>query len=94
MNNDLISRSALDKMHQEECCGECGCCTYQTGDFGCRLITEAPAVDAVEVVRCKDCENFGSSPFGYSPTLGWCKLAGSHRRMDYYCASGRKKECG
>lgn len=53
-------------------------------------IEKAPAVDAVEVVRCADCENYTRSPWKH-PTIGWCKLAGSHRRPDYYCADGRKK---
>lgn len=57
-------------------------------------IETAPTIDAVEVVRCKDCTNFGPSPFGYSPTVGWCKLEGCHHKLDYYCASGERREDG
>ena len=56
------------------------------------VINQAPAVDAIEVVRCKDCIHCGRSPFGYSPTMGWCKLRGEHRRYDYFCASGAKMD--
>lgn len=49
MNNDLISRKALiyayDKAHQ----GPPGVAR--------KLMEEAPGVDAVEVVRCKDCKH-------------------------------------
>lgn len=56
MNNDLISRSALlDQMHNH----------YEvrnpkqnaTMDECCMMVIHAPAVDAVEVVRCKDCKH-------------------------------------
>lgn len=46
MDNDLISRSALRKKVNER---------YHDPYFDICL-REAPAVDAVEVVRCKDCE--------------------------------------
>ena len=59
MNNDLISRSALleelskgtiitDDMYSEG---------IMAGvDYAIKKIEAAPAVDAVEVVRCKDCK--------------------------------------
>lgn len=47
---DLISRSALKKLHDEECCGECGCCIYVNhDDTTCTLIEKAPAVDAIPI---------------------------------------------
>ena len=58
--NDLISRSALlEKVqfrlpidnHNAEVISGCV-------DITRRIIEEAPAVDAVEVVRCKDCYYF------------------------------------
>ena len=81
---DLISRSALFK-------------TWDTLDETqdpnllidemIKATQDATTVDAVVVMRCKDCIHCGRSPFGYSPTMGWCKLHGHHRRFDYYCAS-------
>lgn len=89
-DGDFISRSAL----LEWLCGLCNgakkigcgstCCYYD-------LIMESPTVDAVEVVRCKDCKAWGKSPWGHFPN-GWCKIHGRHRDPDYYCASGVRKD--
>lgn len=50
MESDLISRAALLAEYDQVHVGAPG---------GARkLIAEAPAVDAVEVVRCKDCKHF------------------------------------
>lgn len=61
--NDLISRSALLKELCNSCDGwcdntECDCLNCKS-DHRCDMvqdIADAPAVDAVEVVRCKDCK--------------------------------------
>ena len=56
MQNDLISRSApIDRYYaeyekQDICDGD------EDRDWLKKCIEEAPAVDAVEVVRCKDCK--------------------------------------
>jgi hypothetical protein len=90
MSDDLISRNALLKWLCEGCNGAkkigCGspCCDYD-------LIMQAPAVDAVEVVRCKECKAFGESPWGHFQK-GWCKIHGRHRDPEYYCASGVRKD--
>lgn len=54
-------------------------------------INDAETIDAVEVVRCRDCIAFGKSPYGH-PGLGWCRIYGHHFNPDYYCASGRRKD--
>lgn len=54
--SDLIRRSELRATFERECIGECGCCKHVKHDpEGCALVDNAPAVDAVLVVRCKDC---------------------------------------
>lgn len=58
---------------------------------GNRPDTEHAESDTIQVVRCKDCRHCGRSPYGH-PTIGWCIIAGHHRRPDYYCADGEKKE--
>lgn len=55
------------------------------------LVKDAPTIDAVEVVRCKDCQAWGRSPYGH-PTIGWCIVHGRHRAPDYFCASAKKRE--
>lgn len=51
-----------------------------------RMIESAPTVDAVEVVRCKDC--VGCDRDNGSP---WCGLVGLHVDDDHYCAWGEKR---
>lgn len=49
-SDDLISRSALQKVFEAECVGECGCCKHiKHNPEGCALIENAPAVDAEPV---------------------------------------------
>ena len=47
-----------------------------------KLIAETPAVDAVEVVRCKDCKH------RYSDS--WCEYVDDDD--NFYCARGERKE--
>ena len=50
-------------------------------------IAEAPTVDAVEVVRCKDCKHFGPFAEPYN-TAGLCRvIVGIHRENDF-CSCG------
>lgn len=52
-------------------------------------IDNAPTVDAVEVVRCRDCKHVQKDElFG---TL-WCN--GTIVKGDYFCASGERKDNG
>lgn len=93
MNNDLISRSGL--LDSFDVCkvteyDESGCgVEYEA--VSVKAIEAAPAVDAVEVVRCRDCEHRSPSPFGH-PHLRWCKILGDHCSLDFYCGFGKRKE--
>lgn len=53
----------------------------------CEMLNDAPTVDAVEVVRCKDC--VGCDRDNGSP---WCGLVGLHVDDDHYCAWGERRE--
>ena len=69
----LIDANALMK----EACAE--------GAYGyvdAKQIAEAPTVDAVEVVRCKDCKH------RYSDS--WCEYVDDDD--NFYCARGERKE--
>lgn len=81
--SDLISRSAL----LEEFAGN----GFLLESIVRHCIEKAPAVDAVEVIHCRECEHWRPSPFR-DPVLGWCIVAGHHRRPDYYCADADPKE--
>lgn len=59
----LIDLDSLIVEFNKRCRGECCCCTEDycgsgNDGCGCRVIDEAPTVDAVEVVRCKDCKHW------------------------------------
>ena len=56
--NDLISRSALIKYLDETHCndGSDWMVSQYNADWICSWIESQPAVDAVEVVRCRDCK--------------------------------------
>ena len=60
------------------------------GVIDCNDIARFPAVDAVNVVRCRDCVSYTRSPFGHS-FIGWCKLDTKHRNQNFYCADGEMK---
>ena len=99
-NNDLISRSALleqisvelerletdnDRLWEINRKYHAGMAIVNG------IVINAPAVDAVEVVRCKDCKAFGKSPWGHF-RMGWCMIHGCHHGQDYYCASGKRRD--
>ena len=51
------------------------------------LIDLSSVVDAVEVVRCKDCIHFFSIIFG-----SHCQLLGTQMDKDGYCSCGERRE--
>ena len=57
----------------------------------CGLIQDAPHVDAVEVVRCKDCESYNNhfSQEGF----GWCEEEALRLVNDnFYCSAAKRRE--
>ena len=56
-------------------------------DDGIGFLEDAPTVDAVEVVRCKDCEHCShDTMFGDY----WCY--GQRVFADYFCFNGKRRE--
>lgn len=51
-----------------------------------RVIRQMPTVDAVPVVRCKDCKHHNK------PRLGWCEVHLDRENMDDFCSYGNRKE--
>lgn len=84
-NGDLISRAALLAAYDAAHKGPPG---------GARkLIEEAPAVDAVPVVRCRSCRHACFVDTG-NPL---CELIGREFRADWFCADGERADittCG
>lgn len=53
----MIDADAYKMLHCKECPSDCGACSLVYGkDDICGLIDKAPTIDAVPVVRCKDCK--------------------------------------
>lgn len=64
------------------------------GHVGVEIITEveyAPTIDAVQVIRCKDC--FYANPF-YGDNYVRCAVWGIDIRKDGYCHCGERKKGG
>ena len=51
------------------------------------LLSDAPTVDAVEVVRCKDCKHIRHC----GPGKAMCQNGKIHE-LDWYCADGERRE--
>lgn len=55
-------------------------------------IKKAPTVDAVEVVRCKDCTYWDKISGGFAFWIGRCTRRGSVTGCDYFCGSAEREE--
>lgn len=113
MNNDLISRSALEKDYrrQFESVYKNIRDTVMPSDFYitrkaaydkelirlemeafCEYLQARPTIDAVEVVRCRDCVNREISPI--NPQRMYCHGldVSLPTNLDFYCARGVKMD--
>ena len=72
-----------------------------SSDFAAKVIetvqdeylANAPTVDAVEVVRCKDCKHRGYVDMGDDiGAVGGCELFGSAMHYDAFCYYGERKD--
>lgn len=63
----------------------------RTSDAVCDLL-DAPIIDAVPVVRCKDCLYY--TPDDMSPGSGWCEDLERAEYDMHYCNYARRKACG
>lgn len=94
MNGDMISKSEL-KQYILNCFGML---TPQFGfavnlDSLINTIDQAPAVDAVEVVRCRDCEHWITDSYwnGNPDQVRACRFAGWMCGANGYCVYGERK---
>ena len=63
-------------------------------NYLCELIVKQPTVDAVPVVRCKDCKCFDVTWESVNAPQGcyFCQMHGLMHEPDYYCAEGERRE--
>lgn len=97
MNNDLISRSEIRK----HILNMTGMFTDELGfvlssDAVIGAIETVPTIDAVKVVRCKDCLNCGMKASikydGYRDDVRLCMMHGIPVLPDDYCSNGAKMD--
>ena len=94
MMSELISRSWM--MEQLDGLGD----TRLIKRNFIALVTNAQTVDAVEVVRCRDCKHWkpSGSKAGYSFSdmeyIGGCEFANYYRSESDFCSYGERKDGG
>ena len=59
---------------------------------GTREIDKAPTVDAVEVVRCKDCKHYGYEPYDNGDKCCECWGAWIFPHEEDFCSCGERKD--
>ena len=52
------------------------------------ILKYVPTIDAVSVVRCKDCKHYNT--IGCSKGFDWCKSMDRGVSDDFYCANGKR----
>ena len=70
----------------------CVCGNYITEGAIVNLIKDTPAVDAVEVDRCKDCKWWGNELDLDGHIVGGCYFFDKITAADGYCYHGERKE--
>lgn len=77
---------------------DCQDCQYQLSIFcsrrpdfvvACEAIADAPVIDAVPVVRCRDCEYWKHNSFVLDHD--YCELTSTACEEDHFCSWGEKK---
>lgn len=94
----LIDADALIKEHCKNCdWPKHGSCPHLQDKvamcYAVNLVNEAPTIDAVEVVRCKDCEH---GELDTSDDSKWylCRYDGSvWYKGNHFCSHGKRRTC-
>lgn len=71
---------------------------YHLTNYATLILREAPTVDAVEVVRCRECKHWKHSgskagnSFSDMEYIGGCEFTKYCRRESDFCSYGERKE--
>ena len=97
----LIDTETVIRKLRKANCAECNVvrkvqCSACWVDDVVSLLDDAPTVDAVEVVRCKDCKYcmmcYPEKQIDKEATPGWyCKDQKKYRRPDDFCSYGERR---
>ena len=99
----IIDADAMKRVYQEVLCNHVTCidCSLFMDDKYCRfetMLSEAPTVDAVPVVRCRDCQHWkptgskAGNSFSDMEYIGGCEFTNYCRRGSDFCSYGERKE--
>ena len=82
----LIDADAMKRVYQEVLCSHVACidCSFFMDDKYCRfetMLSEAPTINDIPVVRCRDCRKFKTYD---------CRMVASG--YDDFCSYGERKE--
>ena len=64
---------------------------YHLTNYATLILQEAPTVDAVSVVRCKDCKRWERHT-EVNRDYGGCRRYSSTMRYDDFCSHGERKD--
>ena len=65
---------------------------YIHGDTVADMIGDQPTVDAVPVIRCRDCKFYSDDYRGANPEWHLCTRTKAYRTTDDYCSRAERKE--
>ena len=85
----LIDADLLKRVICQDQCEKPDGCDRSCETMG--YINDAPTIDAVEVVRCKDCR-YGHATEMLGETCWHCGLTGYLNTEDGYCDKGMKRD--
>ena len=64
---------------------------YHLTNYATLILQEAPTVDAVEVVRCKDCL-YSTERYGHMECIHGVSYRNTWNKPDFFCSYGERKE--
>ena len=90
-----IDADAMMRIYQEVLCPHVSCvdCSLLMNDGNCRfetMIREAPTIDAVPIVRCRECKHCDPENYHCDHHMG--TAAPLSRKPDDFCSYGERKE--
>ena len=90
---DAFRSHMVEKYDRNKCTLEENCKTCESGCLWRKKVSDAPTVDAVEVVRCKDCKHWKHiAHVGCSDFAKVCMLANYMIGANGYCLYGERKD--
>ena len=89
---DAFRSHMVKSYDRNKCTLEENCKTCEPGCLWRKKVSEAPTVDAVEVVRCKDCKHYVDSPYDNGDMMCDCWGEWIFPNDDDFCSCGERKD--